>query len=174
MAWPCNTPEAAGKVAECGFDEVCTTAFDDTDSPSVKAPLDSSDGCFGDAEELCGEQQPPRRVVPAYEGLEPHEVDDGLDAYRAIAARLPDLLLPGGIVALEIGYDEVAQKYLRYAVLMDLADVGGNVRDGVHVASIGGTWMAVAYGLACVDEWRARGRADATRARVTLCEAPVL
>jgi alpha,alpha-trehalose phosphorylase len=31
---------------------------------------------------------------------------------------------------------------------MDLADVGGNVRDGVHVASIGGTWMAIVYGLA--------------------------
>ena len=37
---------------------------------------------------------------------------------------------------------------MRYAILMDLADIGGNVRDGVHVASIGGTWMAVTYGLA--------------------------
>ena len=52
------------------------------------------------------------------------------------------------IVAAEVGYDDVAVKYLRYAVLMDLADVGGNVRDGVHIASIGGTWMAVVYGLA--------------------------
>ena len=43
------------------------------------------------------------------------------------------------IIAAEIGYDDAARKYLRYAVLMDLADVGGNVRDGVHVASIGGT-----------------------------------
>jgi alpha,alpha-trehalose phosphorylase len=52
------------------------------------------------------------------------------------------------IVAAEIGYDDAAIKYLKYAVLMDLADVGGNVRDGVHVASIGGTWMAMVYGLA--------------------------
>jgi alpha,alpha-trehalose phosphorylase len=52
------------------------------------------------------------------------------------------------IVAAEIGYDEACMKYLKYAVLMDLADVGGNVRDGVHVASIGGTWMAIVYGLA--------------------------
>lgn len=36
----------------------------------------------------------------------------------------------------------------RYAVLMDLADIGGNVRGGVPVASIGGTWMAITYGLA--------------------------
>ena len=57
------------------------------------------------------------------------------------------------IVAAEIGYDDVAIKYLRYAVLMDLADVGGNVRDGVHIASIGGTWMAVAYGLAGMRDY---------------------
>ena len=34
------------------------------------------------------------------------------------------------------------------AVLMDLADVGGNVKDGCHIASMGGTWMGVVYGLA--------------------------
>jgi alpha,alpha-trehalose phosphorylase len=31
---------------------------------------------------------------------------------------------------------------------MDLADVGGNVTHGAHIASIGGTWMAVVYGMA--------------------------
>ena len=57
------------------------------------------------------------------------------------------------IVAAEIGYDDPAVKYLRYAVLMDLADVGGNVKDGVHIASIGGTWMAVVYGLAGMRDY---------------------
>ena len=52
------------------------------------------------------------------------------------------------IIAAENGYNELAYNYFRYAVLMDLADIGGNVRDGVHVASIGGTWMAIIYGLA--------------------------
>ena len=33
------------------------------------------------------------------------------------------------------------------ALLMDLADVGGNVRDGCHIASMGGTWMALTYGF---------------------------
>ncbi|HEY7117696.1 MAG TPA: glycosyl hydrolase family 65 protein [Tepidisphaeraceae bacterium] len=60
------------------------------------------------------------------------------------------------IVAAEIGYDEVALKYLRYAVLMDLADIGGNVRDGVHIASIGGTWMAMVYGLAGLRDYAGR------------------
>ena len=52
------------------------------------------------------------------------------------------------IIASENAYWEEAFEYFRYAVLMDLADIGGNVRDGVHVASIGGTWMALTYGFA--------------------------
>lgn len=51
------------------------------------------------------------------------------------------------IVACEIGYREQALDYFRYALLMDLADVGGNVRDGIHIASTGGTWMAIVYGF---------------------------
>ena len=31
---------------------------------------------------------------------------------------------------------------------MDLADVGGNVKDGCHIASMGGVWMMLTYGLA--------------------------
>jgi alpha,alpha-trehalose phosphorylase len=67
------------------------------------------------------------------------------------------------IVACEIGYDEIAIKYLRYAVLMDLANVGGNVRDGVHIASIGGTWMAVVYGLAGMRDYNGNLSFDPTR-----------
>ena len=52
------------------------------------------------------------------------------------------------IVASEIGYHDEAYTYFRYAVLMDLADLGGNVRDGVHVAATGGTWMTITYGFA--------------------------
>jgi alpha,alpha-trehalose phosphorylase len=46
-----------------------------------------------------------------------------------------------------------AQEYGRYAALMDLADIGGNVRDGCHVASMGGTWMAVVYGFAGMRDY---------------------
>jgi alpha,alpha-trehalose phosphorylase len=52
------------------------------------------------------------------------------------------------IVAAEIGYDEQALEYLRYAVLMDVANIGGNVGSGCHIASMGGTWMAMVYGMA--------------------------
>ena len=42
------------------------------------------------------------------------------------------------------------EKAIRYgiaALLMDLADVGGNVKDGCHIASMGGTWMMLTYGF---------------------------
>jgi len=51
------------------------------------------------------------------------------------------------ILASEIGYLERATEYFRYALLMDLADVSGNVVDGVHIASTGGVWMALTYGF---------------------------
>src|SRR5262245_30781747 len=51
------------------------------------------------------------------------------------------------IIALEIGDFDKALKYARAALLMDLADVGGNVKDGCHIASMGGTWMALTYGF---------------------------
>lgn len=52
------------------------------------------------------------------------------------------------IVAAEIGYPDMAVEYARAALLMDLADVGGNVKDGCHIASMGGTWMVMVYGFA--------------------------
>jgi alpha,alpha-trehalose phosphorylase len=60
------------------------------------------------------------------------------------------------ILAWELGYEEKALRYLRYAILMDLADIGGNVKDGVHIASMGGTWMAVVYGIAGLRDWGGR------------------
>ncbi|MBK8979328.1 MAG: glycoside hydrolase family 65 protein [Planctomycetes bacterium] len=52
------------------------------------------------------------------------------------------------IVAREVGRQEKAEAYLRYAALMDYADVARNVKDGCHIASMGGTWMALVYGIA--------------------------
>jgi len=51
------------------------------------------------------------------------------------------------IIAGQIGDIEKAIRYGMAALLMDLADVGGNVRDGCHIASMGGTWMALTYGF---------------------------
>jgi alpha,alpha-trehalose phosphorylase len=51
------------------------------------------------------------------------------------------------IVAAQVGDAEKAITYGMAALLMDLADVGGNVKDGCHIASMGGTWMMLTYGL---------------------------
>jgi alpha,alpha-trehalose phosphorylase len=52
------------------------------------------------------------------------------------------------IIAAQIGDTDRAIRYGMAALLMDLADVGGNVKDGCHIASMGGTWMMLTYGLA--------------------------
>jgi alpha,alpha-trehalose phosphorylase len=51
------------------------------------------------------------------------------------------------IIAAQIGDMDKAFRYGMAALLMDLADVGGNVKDGCHVASMGGTWMMLTYGF---------------------------
>ena len=51
------------------------------------------------------------------------------------------------IIAAQVGDTEKAIRYGMAALLMDLADVGGNVKDGCHIASMGGTWMMLTYGL---------------------------
>jgi alpha,alpha-trehalose phosphorylase len=52
------------------------------------------------------------------------------------------------IIAAQIGDTDKAIRYGMAALLMDLADVGGNVKDGCHIASMGGTWMMLTYGFA--------------------------
>jgi alpha,alpha-trehalose phosphorylase len=51
------------------------------------------------------------------------------------------------IIAAQTGDMEKAIRYGMAALLMDLADVGGNVNDGCHIASMGGTWMMLTYGF---------------------------
>jgi alpha,alpha-trehalose phosphorylase len=51
------------------------------------------------------------------------------------------------IIAAQIGDIDKAIRYGMAAMLMDLADVGGNVKDGCHIASMGGTWMMLTYGF---------------------------
>jgi alpha,alpha-trehalose phosphorylase len=57
------------------------------------------------------------------------------------------------IAAAEIGYLEKAVEYAKYAVLMDLGDVAGNVKDGCHIAAMGGTWMVAVYGFAGMRDY---------------------
>jgi len=51
------------------------------------------------------------------------------------------------VVAAEVGHLELAYDYLGEAALMDLHDLEQNTRDGVHIASLAGTWIAIVAGL---------------------------
>jgi len=51
------------------------------------------------------------------------------------------------VMAAEVGLVELAYDYLAEAALMDLADLQHNTRNGLHIASLAGAWIAVVAGL---------------------------
>jgi alpha,alpha-trehalose phosphorylase len=52
------------------------------------------------------------------------------------------------VMAAEVGQLGLAYDYLGEAALMDLEDIEHNTRDGVHIASLAGTWIALVVGFA--------------------------
>jgi alpha,alpha-trehalose phosphorylase len=60
------------------------------------------------------------------------------------------------IMATETGDLLRAAEYAQLATLMDLGDVAGNVRDGCHVAAMGGAWMVYVYGFAGLHDYDGR------------------
>lgn len=51
------------------------------------------------------------------------------------------------VIAAEVGHLELAHDYLGEAALMDLHNLHHNTRDGLHMASLAGGWIAVVEGL---------------------------
>ncbi|MET7601519.1 glycoside hydrolase family 65 protein [Streptomyces avermitilis] len=51
------------------------------------------------------------------------------------------------VIAVEAGHPGLAYDYLHEAALMDLHDLEHNTRDGLHIASLAGTWMALVAGF---------------------------
>jgi alpha,alpha-trehalose phosphorylase len=51
------------------------------------------------------------------------------------------------VMAAEVGQVELAYDYLGEAALMDLQDLEHNTRDGLHIASLAGAWIAVVGGF---------------------------
>jgi alpha,alpha-trehalose phosphorylase len=52
------------------------------------------------------------------------------------------------VMASEVGYSDAALDYFLDASAVDLLDSHGNTADGIHVASAGGTWLALIAGFA--------------------------
>ncbi len=57
------------------------------------------------------------------------------------------------VMAAEVGYLSLAYDYLAEAALMDLDDLEHNTRDGLHMASLAGSWIALVAGLAGMRDW---------------------
>jgi alpha,alpha-trehalose phosphorylase len=51
------------------------------------------------------------------------------------------------VIAAEVGQLQLAYDYLGEAALMDLDDLEHNVRDGLHMASLAGSWIALVQGF---------------------------
>ena len=51
------------------------------------------------------------------------------------------------VIAAEVGHLQLAHDYLAEAALIDLEDLEHNVRDGVHMGSLAGAWLAAVHGL---------------------------
>lgn len=52
------------------------------------------------------------------------------------------------IIATEIGKIDEGEKYFLKTARMDLDDINKNVKDGIHAAAMGGTWLTLIYGFA--------------------------
>ena len=51
------------------------------------------------------------------------------------------------VIASEVGYPTAALEYFLAACTVDLVDAHGNTADGIHIASCGGTWLALVAGF---------------------------
>lgn len=64
------------------------------------------------------------------------------------------------VMAAETGHLRLAYDYLGEAALMDLENLEHNTRDGLHIASLAGTWTALVLGLGGMRQYRGEGGAD--------------
>jgi alpha,alpha-trehalose phosphorylase len=51
------------------------------------------------------------------------------------------------IVAAEVGHLDLAHAYFSETAFIDLRDLGGNTSDGLHLASLAGTWLVAVAGF---------------------------
>ena len=70
------------------------------------------------------------------------------DYYEALTVRDSSLsACVQAVVAAEVGHLELAYDYFAEAALLDLGDLDHNTRDGVHLASLAGAWIAAVAGF---------------------------
>jgi alpha,alpha-trehalose phosphorylase len=85
---------------------------------------------------LCGDAFSGEEKLRAFEYYEPLTVrDSSLSACTQAT------------IAAEVGHLELAYDYFGEAALIDLDDIEHNTRDGLHIASLAGSWIAAVAGF---------------------------
>jgi alpha,alpha-trehalose phosphorylase len=85
---------------------------------------------------MCGDEFTAEQKARNFEYYEPITVRDSSLSASTQA-----------IMAAEVGHLDLAYDYLGEAALMDLHDLEHNTRDGVHIASLAGAWLALVCGF---------------------------
>jgi len=60
------------------------------------------------------------------------------------------------VLAAELGHLDLALQYFREASLVDLEDIQHNTRDGLHMASLAGSWLAAVAGFGGMRDYGGR------------------
>ena len=82
------------------------------------------------------------------EAFTPEQKLKNFDYYEALTVRDSSLsACTQAVIAAEVGHLDLAYDYLGEAALIDLRDLQHNTRDGVHIASLAGTWIALIMGF---------------------------
>jgi alpha,alpha-trehalose phosphorylase len=82
------------------------------------------------------------------DAFSPEQKARNFDYYEALTVRDSSLSASTqAILAAEMGHLDLAYDYLAEAALMDLDDLEHNTRDGLHIASLAGTWNAIVAGF---------------------------
>ena len=82
------------------------------------------------------------------DAFKPEEKARDFEYYEALTVRDSSLAASTeAVIAAEVGHLELAYDYLGEAALMDLHDLEHNTRDGVHIASLAGAWIAAVAGF---------------------------
>ncbi|MDQ3875531.1 MAG: family 65 glycosyl hydrolase [Actinomycetota bacterium] len=80
--------------------------------------------------------------------FDPDQKARDFDYYERITVRDSSLSASiQAIVAAEVGHLELAYDYLAETAFIDLRDLAFNTRDGVHLASLAGSWLAAVAGF---------------------------
>jgi alpha,alpha-trehalose phosphorylase len=86
-----------------------------------------------------------------------------VDYYERITVRDSSLsACTQAVMCAEVGHLELAHDYAWEAAMIDLRDLHGNTRDGLHIASLAGAWSAIVEGFGGLRE-RASGPSLAPR-----------